>query len=142
MLCPLEANHGHSEDLKVDHLLQIFEVSSDRKEDVACPFVRAARRGVSWLSSLLDHCYLHPGVPEPVERELAQGGSYAAALEVGVDGKHVDLTHAALGITDIDRHEADGSTIHLGNPHPRLLRGADVLYRPPLISGDHLKSKS
>jgi hypothetical protein len=98
MLCPLEANHRHSEDLKVDHLLQTFEVSSDRKEDVACPFVRAPRRGVSWLSSLLDHCYLHPSVPEPVERERAQGGSDAAALVVGVDGRHGDLTHAALGI--------------------------------------------
>jgi hypothetical protein len=141
MLYPLEANHKHSEDLKVDHLLQIFEVSSDRKEDVACPFVRAPRRGVSWLSSLLDHCYLHPGFPEPVERELAQGGSDAAALVVGVDGQHVDLTHAALGIIDLDRHEADGGTIRLGDPHPRLIRGADVFYRPPLISGNHLKSK-
>jgi hypothetical protein len=27
----------------------------------------------------------------------------------------------------LDRHEADGGTIHLGDPHPRLLRGADVL---------------
>src|ERR687898_1244780 len=134
MLCPLEANHGHSEDLKVDHLLQIFEVSSDRKEDVACPFVRAARRGVSWLSSLLDHCYLHPGVPEPVARELAQGGSDAAALVVGVDGQHGDLTHAALRIKDLNRHEADVARTHLGDPHPPLFRGADVLYRPPLIS--------
>jgi hypothetical protein len=141
MLCPLEANHRHSEDLKVDHLLQTFEVSSDRKEDVACPFVRAPRRGVSWLSSLLDHCYLHPSVPEPVERERAQGGSDAAALVVGVDGQYGDLTHAALGIIDLDRHEADGGTIHLGDPHPRLIRGADVFYRPPLISGNHLKSK-
>ena len=65
----------------------------------------------------------------------------AAALVVGVDGQHGDLTHAALGIIDLDRHEADGGTIHLGDPHPRLIRGADVLYRPPLISGNHLKSK-
>jgi hypothetical protein len=45
------------------------------------------------------------------------------------------------GSLDLDRHEADGGTIHLGDPHPRLIRGADVLYRPPLISGNHLKSK-
>ena len=141
MLYPLEANHKHSEDPKVDHLLPIFEVSSNRQEDVACPFVGAARRGVSWLSSLLAHCYLHPGVPEPVERELAQGGSDAAALVVGVDGQHGDLTHAALGITGLDRHEADGGTIHLVDPHPRLPRGEDVLYRPPLISGNRLKPK-
>ena len=141
MLYPLEANHKHSEDPKVDHLLPIFEVSSNRQEDVACLFVGAPRRGVSGISSRLDHCYLHPGVPETVERELAQGGSDAAALVVGVDGQHGDLTHAALGITGLDRHEADGGTIHLGDPHPRLIRGADVLYRPPLISGNHLKSK-
>jgi hypothetical protein len=60
---------------------------------------------------------------------------------VGVDGQYGDLTHAALGIIDLDRHEADGGTIHLGDPHPRLIRGADVLYSPPLISGNHLKSK-
>ena len=141
MLYPLEANHKHSEDLKVDHLLQVFEVSSDRKENVACHFVGAARRGLSGVSSRLDHRYLHPGIREPVEGELAQGGSDAAALMVGVDGQHVDLTHAALRIIDLDRHEADGGTIHLGDPHPRLFRGADVLYRPPLISGNHLKSK-
>jgi hypothetical protein len=69
MLYPLEANHKHSEDLKVDHLLQILEVSSDRKEDVACLFLRAARRGVSGLSSRLDHRYRHPGLFEPVEGE-------------------------------------------------------------------------
>ena len=141
MLYPLEANHKHSEDLKVDHLLQIFEVSSDRKEDVACPFVRAPRRGVSWLSSLLDHCYLHPGVPKPVERELGQGGSDAAALVVGVGGQHGDLTHAPLGIMKFDRNEADKGTIHLVDPHPRLPRSQDDLYRPPLISGNHLKAK-
>jgi hypothetical protein len=45
------------------------------------------------------------------------------------------------GSLDLDRHEADGGTIHLGDPHPRLIRGADVFYRPPLISGNHLKSK-
>ena len=139
MLCPLEANHKHSEDLKVDHLLQIFEVSSDRQENVACLLVRAPRRGVSAISSRLDHRYLHPGFFEPVEREFGQGGPDAAALVVGVDGQHGNLTHAALGITDLDRHEADGGTIHLGDPHPRILRRADVLYRPPLISGNHLK---
>jgi hypothetical protein len=127
MLSPLEAIHKHSEDPKVDHLLQILEVSSDRQEDVACLLVRAPRRGVSGISSRLDHRYLHPGVPEPVERELDQGGSDAAALVVGVDGQHGDLTHAALGMMKLDRHEADGGTIHLGDPHPRLLRGADVL---------------
>jgi hypothetical protein len=106
------------------------------------PALSYVRRGVSWLSYLLDHCYLYPGVPEPVERELAQGGSDVAALVVGGDGQHGDLTHAALGIMDLDPHEADGGTIQLGDPHPRLLRGADVLHRPPLISGNHLKSKS
>ncbi len=33
----------------------------------------------------------------------------------------------------LDRHEADGAPTYLGDPHLRLLRGADVLYRPPLI---------
>jgi hypothetical protein len=141
MLYPLEANHKHFEDPKVDHLLQILEVSSARQWDVACLFVRAARRGVSGISSRLDHRYLHPGIREPVERERGQGGSDAAALVVGVDGQYGDLTHAALGIIDLDRHEADGGTIHLGAPHPHLIRGADVLYSPPLISGNHLKSK-
>jgi hypothetical protein len=141
MLYPLEANHKHSEDLKVDHLLQILEVSSARQWDVACLFVRAARRGVSGISSRLDHCYLHPGVPKPVERELGQGGSDAAALVVGVGGQHGDLTHAPLGIMKFDRHEADNGTIHLVDPHPRLPRSQDDLYRPPLISGNHLKAK-
>jgi hypothetical protein len=141
MLYPLEANHKHSEDLKVDHLLQILEVSSARQWDVACLFVRAARRGVSGISSRLDHCYLHPGVPKPVERELSQGGSDAAALVVGVGGQHGDLTHAPLGIMKFDRHEADNGTIHLVDPHPRLPRSQDDLYRPPLISGNHLKAK-
>jgi hypothetical protein len=52
---------------------------------------------------------------------------------VGVDGQHGYLTHAALGIIDLDRHEADGGAIHLGDPHPALFRGADVSHRPPLI---------
>jgi hypothetical protein len=133
MLYPLEANHKHSEDLKVDHLLQILEVSSARQWDVACLFVRAACRGVSGISSRLDHRYLHPGFFEPVERELGKGGSDAAGLVLWVDGPHGDLTHAPLGMMKLDRHEADGGIIHLGDPHPLLLRGADVLYRPPLI---------
>jgi hypothetical protein len=141
MLYPLEANHKHSEDPKVDHLLPIFEVSSNRQEDVACLFVGAPSRGVSGISSRLDHCYLHPGVPKPVERELGQGGSDAAALVVGVGGQHGDLTHAPLGIMKFDRHEADNGTIHLVDPHPRLPRSQDDLYRPPLISGNHLKAK-
>jgi len=33
----------------------------------------------------------------------------------------------------LDRHEADGGSVHLGDPHPSLFRSADVLYRPPLI---------
>jgi hypothetical protein len=61
MLYPLEANHKHSEDPKVYHLLQILEVSSDRQEGEACLLVRAACRGVSGISSRLDHRYLHPG---------------------------------------------------------------------------------
>ena len=129
MLYPSEANHKHSEDPKADRLLQILEVSSAREWDVACFFVRAARCGVSRLSSRLDHRCLPPSVPEPVERELGQCGSDAAALVVWVDGQHGDLTHAALGTMDLDLHEADGGTIHLGDLHPRLLRGADVLYR-------------
>jgi hypothetical protein len=141
MLYPLEANHNHSEDPKVDHLLPIFEVSSDRQEDVAWIFVGAPRRGVSCLPYRLDHCYLHPGVPKPVERERGQGGSDAAALVVGVDGQHGDLIHAPLGMMKFDRNEADGGTIHLFDPHPRLLRGQDDLYRPPLISGNNLKAK-
>jgi hypothetical protein len=62
MLYPLEANHKHFEDPKIDHLLQILEVSSARQWDLPCLFVRAARRGVSGISSRLDHRYLHPGI--------------------------------------------------------------------------------
>jgi len=32
-----------------------------------------------------------------------------------------------------DRHEAGGGSVYLGDPHSPLFRGADVLYRPPLI---------
>jgi len=40
-----------SQDPKVDHLLQILEVSSDRQEDVAGLFVGAARQGRGLLRS-------------------------------------------------------------------------------------------
>src|SRR3712207_7734595 len=85
------------------------------------------------VSSRLDHCYRHPGVFEPVERELGQGGSDAVALVVGVDGQHGGLAHAAFGMMELDRHEADDARAHFGDPHPPLLRGADLLHRPPLI---------
>jgi hypothetical protein len=61
------------------------------------------------VSSRLDHCYRHPGVFEPVERELGQGRSDAAALVVRVNSQHGDLTHAALRMMKLDRHEADSA---------------------------------
>jgi len=91
------------------------------------------RGGVPGVSSCLDYRNRHPGIFEPVERELGQGGSDAAVLVVGVNGQHGDLAHAALGIINLDRYEADGGPVHLGDPHAPLLRGADVLHRPPLI---------
>ncbi len=33
----------------------------------------------------------------------------------------------------LDRHEADNARTYLSDPHPRLFRSTDVLYRPPLI---------
>lgn len=100
---------------------------------VASLLVRAARCGVTRISPRLDHCYSHPDVFEPVESELGQSGSEAAALVVGIDSQHGDLTHAALRMVKLDRHESDSVRTYLSDPHSLLFRSADVLYRPPLI---------
>jgi hypothetical protein len=113
--------------------LQVLEVPRYGQEDVASLLVRASRRGVPGVAPRLDHRYHHPGVFEPVGRELGQGGSDAAALVVGVDGQHGYLAHAPLRMMMLDRHEADGGPVCLGDPHPPLFRGADILYRAPLI---------
>src|SRR5918997_4702030 len=113
--------------------LQALEVPGYRQKGVADLLVYTARRGVSGVPSGLDHRHLHPGVFEPVEREPGQGGPDAAALVVRVDGQHGDLTHAALGIVELDGHEADCARTLLGDPHPPLFRGASVLHRPALI---------
>jgi hypothetical protein len=60
------------------------------------------------FSPRLDHCHRHPGVLGPLERELTQGDPDATLL---VDGQQGDLTHAALGIIDLDSHEAGGPRV-------------------------------
>jgi hypothetical protein len=85
------------------------------------------------VSSRLDRRHRHPGVFEPVECELGQGGPDATALVIGIDSQHGDLAHASLGMMKLDRHEADDARTYLGDPHSPLFRSADVLYLPPLI---------
>src|SRR5215203_4016218 len=113
--------------------LQVLEVPGYQQKSVADLLVYTARWGVPGVPSSLDRRHLHPGVFEPVEREPGQGGPYAAALVVGVDGQHGDLTHAALGMVELDGHEADGARTRLGDPHPPFFRGAGVFHRPALI---------
>src|SRR5829696_535361 len=125
-----------SRDTLIEHPptpLQVLEVSGYRQKSVAGLLVYTARRGVPGVPSGLDHRHLHPGVFKPAEREPGQGGSDATALVVGVDGQHGDLTHADLGMVKLDGHEADGARTRLGDPHPPLFRGADLLHRPALI---------
>lgn len=112
-------------------LLQLLEVPGYRQVAVAGFLVRAACRGMSGIPSRLDHCYCHPGVLDPRECELGQGGTDADALVVWVNGQHVDFTHAALGMK-LYRHEPDGARSYLSDPHSRLVRSENGLHRPPL----------
>src|SRR5829696_138958 len=71
---------------------------------------------MSGVSSRLDYRYLHPGVFEPVERELGQGGPDATALVVGVNSQHGDLTHVALGIINLNRPPLIFSPVRMQSP--------------------------
>src|SRR5215210_3579105 len=112
---------------------QVLEVPGYRQVDASGLLIRAARGGMSGVSSRLDRRHRHPGVFEPVECELGQGGPDATALVIGIDSQHGDLAHASLGMMKLDRHEADDARTYLGDPHSPLFCIADVLYLPPLI---------
>jgi hypothetical protein len=66
--------HGSASwDTLVEHppaLLQVLEVPGYRQQNVASLFVGAPRRGVPGVAPRLDHRHPHPGLLEPVEREL------------------------------------------------------------------------